>query len=223
MCRPKHVEWTCREINFTAHCRICWLFHRKELCQYVIRRSCPIDGFQKHLLSFILYQYGSSPKKTSSHTVAARTSVIVAKTERFSRNGNASHQVQDTHVMFIWKKKVINTHCTTLPNLGTGQYTHIFWHCTYWEELGQKWEGKGTLIHTTCENVPPTPPKKNNNTIYSVLYKVNFVPVTICKYGFWQWKGIQALYCLFSTQCSRPTTALSGNLSAPELSAQRDL
>ena len=30
MCRPKHVEWTCREINFTAHCSICWLFHRIE-------------------------------------------------------------------------------------------------------------------------------------------------------------------------------------------------
>ena len=32
VCRPKHVEWTCREINFTEHCRICWLFHRIELC-----------------------------------------------------------------------------------------------------------------------------------------------------------------------------------------------
>jgi len=28
VCRPKHVEWTCREINFTAHCSICWLFYR---------------------------------------------------------------------------------------------------------------------------------------------------------------------------------------------------
>ena len=36
MCRPKHVEWTCREINFTAHCRICWLFHRT---RYRIKKS----------------------------------------------------------------------------------------------------------------------------------------------------------------------------------------
>jgi len=32
VCRPKHVEWTCREIKFTAHCRICWLFHRILRC-----------------------------------------------------------------------------------------------------------------------------------------------------------------------------------------------
>ena len=33
--RPKHVEWTCREINLTAHCCICWSFHRElktEIC-----------------------------------------------------------------------------------------------------------------------------------------------------------------------------------------------
>lgn len=37
---------------------------------------CPINSFQKHILSFILYQYGSSPKKTSLHTVAVWTSVL---------------------------------------------------------------------------------------------------------------------------------------------------
>ena len=37
VCRPKHVEWTCREINITAHCCICWSFHRIFLD---IRHSC---------------------------------------------------------------------------------------------------------------------------------------------------------------------------------------
>ena len=36
MYRPKHVEWTCREINFTAHCRICWLFHRTMKLSYLV-------------------------------------------------------------------------------------------------------------------------------------------------------------------------------------------
>ena len=35
--RPKHVEWTRREINLTAHCCICWSFRR-------IRKNCSIKS-----------------------------------------------------------------------------------------------------------------------------------------------------------------------------------
>ena len=43
--RPKHVQWTCREINFTAHCRICWLFHRiiiNKLLPHRKHSACPL-------------------------------------------------------------------------------------------------------------------------------------------------------------------------------------
>lgn len=36
----------------------------------------------------------------------------------------------------------------------------------------------GALIKATCENVPKEKKKKKDDTTYSVLYKVNFVPVT---------------------------------------------
>ena len=63
MCRPKHVEWTCREINFTAHCRICWLFHRIEesmYCMYQNRSegNCIVYNFnptgKREIIVFVL-------------------------------------------------------------------------------------------------------------------------------------------------------------------------
>ena len=50
MYRPKHVEWTCREINLTAHCCICWSFHRIELVNSFSRFNMTymFDRFSKN-------------------------------------------------------------------------------------------------------------------------------------------------------------------------------
>ena len=66
MYRPKHVEWTCKEINFTAHCRTCWLFHRmkevyngwnyeiinflEELKLSLTREICGVNGLENIII-----------------------------------------------------------------------------------------------------------------------------------------------------------------------------